>query len=177
MEMLELKSKILKHFEDPLKPVDPAELGEAAKMVEFPTRDRLAKGGLSPEGEVLGKLDPEIGAAAAAHREASRLKINAVTATCLLFTASKTRQLGEVERGALISGIRIGSGDSKDYIKTTRKNGRLLTPEFKEMMSALYKATKDTRPDVANAIIVAANLQKKEEQLEQEKTQDVPAMA
>lgn len=172
-----LKAKILKHLEDPLCPSKEAELGEAATLVEFPTKAEKARGGLSPKGEVLATLDVDIAKAVEAHREATRVKIHAVTGTCALFVVSKSKEISPEEKKALICGISITQNGKADRIKTTRKNGKLLTPEFKEMMAALYRATKLTLPTVAKTVAAAASLQKMEEKLEKAMYENIAEMA
>lgn len=173
----EIKEKILNHLSDVLKPAREEELGPAAALVEFPTKNPRSSGGLSPQGEIFGTLDRELGEASLSHREQTRVKIRAVRATSALFVASKTRKLSETERDALINGIRFSLNGKEDRIKTTRKNGMILTPEFKEMMGDLYKATRSNLPDLAKTLKIAAGFQQKEEDRERAVTGDVPEMA
>lgn len=172
-----LKEKILKHFTDPLIPCKPEELGIAADLVEHPTKASRSPGGLSEKGAPLAQLDPEIAAAATSHKEATRIKIHAVAGTCMLFTVSKSRPLNDQEKTALTGGIVITRGGKPDHIKTTRKNGKMLTAEFKDMMADLYRAVRKSLPETAKTLMVAAELQKKEEALEKAATKDIAEMA
>mgnify|MGYP001767561205 CR=1 FL=1 len=172
-----LKEKLITHLSDALKPIPETELGEAAILVEFPTKTAKSPGGLSQQGKILGQLDADIAAADKSHKEQTRVKIKAVRATCALFAASKTRALAPEEMKALKEGIVVNNNGKLDKIKTTRKNGTALTDEFKLMMADLYKAVKTTLPETVLILKKAAEAQKREENKEREASQNIPEMA
>lgn len=172
-----IRLKILEHLADPLKPSSQESLGTAAELVEFPTINRQSKGGLSPKGEALGILDPEIAEAAKNHKEQTRVKIHAVMATCKYFINEKMKTASPGGREALKAGITILTLGKPDQIKTTRKNEKLLTEEFKEMMGDLYRAISKTQPEEAAVLRTGVALQKKEEAIEKSGREGITEMA
>jgi len=125
--------------------------GQAAKktkdLVHFPLREPSAKGGLTPKGRtwvVSSKLESsrktELLELSKNHAEQARIQIQAVILTCWLFSESKQRELNPKELHALKAGIYLS--EKLGLMQTVKKNGRLLTDDFEEMMSKLYRILK-----------------------------------
>lgn len=174
----DLRRNILAHLEDPLNPSTKETLGDAFSLVEHPTQNPKSTGGLSSLGLQLCREDKEIMEAHGKNKEKTRINIQAVIAICQLFSKKASKTITPEGSAALSKGIPFLRKDGqKDFIPTTKKNGNLLTSEFKKMMEEAYKPLKKSCPAAALIIASAAKIQKAAEMAEKEKYEDIAAMA
>lgn len=177
----ELRSKVLSHLADPLKPLSKEKLGSAHDLVSFPTSNPKEQGGLTEKGKEVFREDPQVLAASRSHREKTRVQIHAVVATCSAFIqnnrAGTPPEKKAAAKEALAKGIRITNEKGEaDQIQTTRKNGQLFTPRFKAMMAQTAAALSHC-PQFHQVILGAAAIQKQQEAKEATKRQGIAEMA
>lgn len=185
MSSLQLKKDTIetlkKFLSDPLNPLPENEMGKIRPLVEEPIKNPFTSPGGLKRGiaEALKTRGIDLTLESKSHKENTRTKITAPLAVAELFTKSKKEQLSPQENEHLLKGIGILRPDgTQDSIPTVKKRGRMMTNEFKKIMSELYGSLKrHGGPKTALDIISgAAALQKLAEKEEATLRQDVPAM-
>lgn len=151
------------HFSNPLKRIQSEDEEKLRNLVHFPLKNPSKPGGFTKTGEkwVLENNLKELSNMAEVHKEKVRIEIHAVLKTALLFIKNKRSTISTDEKTLLCQGISLE--DPLNRIQTAKKNGSILTSEFEQSMSALYKGlSKKTHEGLScrNLLIEVASEQK-----------------
>jgi hypothetical protein len=134
------------HFSNPLKRIRQEDEEKLKGIVHFPLKDPSKPGGFTKAGEKWAEDNnlQDLLALSKEHREKVRIEIHAVLKTAWLFLRNRKGAISEEEKNMLCQGIALE--DPLNRIQTAKKNGSILTSEFEQSMSSLYKGLSKTSP-------------------------------
>lgn len=146
--MLEITLHCLKaHFSNPLKRIKPEDEEKLRGLVHFPLKNPTKPGGFTKAGEKWANDNnlQELCLMAKEHKEKVRIEIHAVLKTAWLFLKTRKGTVSDTEKDLLCKGIALENPLNR--IQTAKKNGSILTSEFEQSMTSLYKGLSKRTPE------------------------------
>lgn len=135
------------HFSCPLKRIRTEDEEKLGGLVHFPLKNPAKPGGFTKAGEKWAQANNlnELLSLADKHKKTIRIQVHAVLKTAWLFLKSKRGSLDNQEQELLYRGIVLEN--PLNTLQTVKKAGSILTSEFEENMSQLYKGLSKQSPE------------------------------